>query len=94
MAVAINGEKIIFSAYRLHKSTNARFVCGLGFLAGVTYAVQSSCQRLMGLYENASEVNRYGALSAEQLAEANKRLAFPAQELISPPLRLTGKKPE
>ena len=84
-----------FPAHRPHRRVNARFVCALGFLGGVFYAIESSAQRFMGIYENSSEVRKYGALSLENLAEANKRLEFPARELISPPPhRFNNKKSE
>ena len=67
------------------RSPNARFLGGIGFIAGFFYAYQSSTQRLMGLQENDSEVRRYEVLTKEELKIAADRSNAPNSELISTP---------
>ena len=44
----------------------------IGFMAGCLYADLSISQRLMGLYPNAPEVEKYGAYTKEELEEYAK----------------------
>ena len=57
-----------FVARKPFRSTNGRFLSGIGLLAGLTFATLSSSQRLMGLEKNDGEVKSHGALSPEQIA--------------------------
>ena len=65
------------------RTSNAKFVCGIGLMAGFFYASESSLQRLMGLYPNESEVRRYGVMSPEKLERKAKRAAVDNIDLIS-----------
>ena len=65
------------------RGPNARFLGGIGFIAGFLYAYQSSTQRLMGLQENEAEVRRYEVLTKEELKTAAERSNAPNIELIS-----------
>ena len=46
----------------------------IGLMGGVGYAVLSSSQRLCGLYPNAGEVIKYGAMSPELLEQHGSQL--------------------
>jgi hypothetical protein len=67
------------------RGRNAGFLAGVGALAGVMYASQSSMQRLMGLEENSSEVARMGVASSETLERYNVKGPVPNIELINSP---------
>ena len=62
---------------------NARFLGGVGLMAGFFYAYMSSTQRLMGLQENDAEVRKYTAMSQEDIAKFAKRSHQPNIELIN-----------
>ena len=67
------------------RGRNAAFLAGIGALAGVMYASQSSMQRLMGLEQNWTEVASYGAASAETMATYERKGPVPNIELIDSP---------
>jgi NADH-ubiquinone oxidoreductase complex I, 21 kDa subunit len=67
------------------RGRNAGFLAGVGALAGIMYASQSSMQRLMGLEENSSEVARMGVASSEVMAKYNLKAPIPNVELIDSP---------
>lgn len=54
------------TAYRKHRAYNARFVCGIGFLAGLTYATIQTTQKFLGLDKNDALVARYGEMDKEE----------------------------
>jgi hypothetical protein len=54
----------------------------LGIFAGMTYGTMRSTQRLLGLEPNASEVKKYGALTAEQISEQLAFIDAPHKNLI------------
>ena len=56
-------------ASRSLRVSHGRFLSCIGLLGGVSFAVLSSSQRLCGLYPNAAEVIKYGAMSPELLAQ-------------------------
>lgn len=61
-------------ASKLLRSYNMKFLTGIGFTAGVLFAVESSVQRLCGLYPNKREVELYGVAS-QQVLDNYKRLS-------------------
>lgn len=65
------------------RGPNARFLGGIGFVAGFFYAYQSSTQRLMGLQANDSEVRRFEVLTKKELKVAADRSNAPNIELIN-----------
>jgi hypothetical protein len=65
------------------RAPNARFLGGVGLMAGFFYAYMSSTQRLMGLQENDAEVRRYTAMSEEDIAKFAKRSHQANIELIN-----------
>lgn len=74
-----------FGANMPIRNRNTALLAGIGFLAGTMYASQSSMQRFMGLEENIYEVARYGAASAETMAEYQRKGLIPNVELIDSP---------
>jgi hypothetical protein len=59
-------------ARRALRYSNSRFMGVLGFMAGCLYADLSISQRLMGLYPNAPEVEKYGSYTQAELDEYAK----------------------
>ena len=62
--------------------SNARFLAGIGLLAGLSYSYLSSSQRFMGIYPNDYEVRRYGPASKETVDEFHRHLDTPNLDLI------------
>lgn len=58
------------------------FLAGIGLFAGFTYASLSSIQRLAGLESNFSEVQRFGALSVDQLRVKEDHINTPNVSLV------------
>mmetsp|Transcript_548 Transcript_548/g.556 ORF Transcript_548/g.556 Transcript_548/m.556 type:complete len:122 (+) Transcript_548:94-459(+) len=71
-----------FGARKPFRTYNSRFLCSIGLVAGIMYAVQNSTCRLVGIRENKSEVAAYGVMSAESIAEHNERSTVPNIDLI------------
>ena len=67
------------------RGRNAAFLTGIGALAGLAYASQSSMQRLMGLEPNVYEVASYGAASSETLSSFASKGPVANIELINSP---------
>lgn len=65
------------SASRSFRSSHGRFLSFIGFMGGVAYAVLSSSQRLAGIYPNAAEVIKYGAMSPELVEKHGGHLPDP-----------------
>ena len=59
-----------------------KFLAGIGFTAGVLFAVESSVQRLCGLYPNKREVELYGVASQKVLDNYKKLSENPNLDLI------------
>jgi len=74
-----------YSANKRFRTFNSRAVFGIGLLAGVCYAIQNSTYRLIGLNPNEREIQLYGIISDEALAEYNERELIPNIELIKSP---------
>uniref|UniRef100_A0A7S3H0Q3 NADH-ubiquinone oxidoreductase 21kDa subunit N-terminal domain-containing protein n=1 Tax=Spumella elongata TaxID=89044 RepID=A0A7S3H0Q3_9STRA len=71
-----------FSARKPFRGQQSKFLAGVGLFAGFTYATLSSAQRFMGLEANASEVQRYGVMSADEVARRTEQMNTPNLVLI------------
>ena len=86
--LAFSGSGYVFGFFgsRMQlRGRNAAFLAGVGALAGITYAAQSSMQRLMGLEPNVYEVASYGAATSETMREFRTKGPVPNIELIDSP---------
>jgi hypothetical protein len=69
------------------RGPQCKMMFAIGLFAGLCFAGQSSSQRLMGLEENAHEVQKYGLCSPEEFARYEARNAVANAELIDSSLR-------
>lgn len=70
------------TARKPFRGQQSKFLAGVGLFAGITYATLSSAQRFMGLEANASEVQRYGVMSADEVARRTEQMNTPNLVLI------------
>jgi len=86
LAFTGSGAGVGFFGSRMQlRGRNAVFLSGIGALAGVMYASQSSMQRLMGLEQNYEEVASWGSASSATMAEFKRKGPIPNVELIDTP---------
>eukprot|EP01039_Chlorochromonas_danica_P000445 gene445-479_t len=71
-----------FGARKPLRAFNSRFTAGIGLMAGFSYAVLGSTQRLLGIEPNESEVKKYGALTPSQVEKLESKLEKPLITLI------------
>ncbi len=75
-------QYIFNSARRPFRVSNARFCGVIGFFGALSFGIQSSAQRFMGLEPNESEIAKFGALTEAQLERFNKRARYTNNALI------------
>lgn len=71
-----------FTARKPLRAFNSRATAAIGLLAGFSYAVLGSTQRLLGIEPNESEVKKYGALTPSQAEKLVSKLEKPLISLI------------
>lgn len=71
-----------YAARKPFRGQQSKFLAGVGLFGGLTYATLSSVQRFMGLEANAYEVQRYGIMSADEVARRTEQMNTPNLVLI------------
>lgn len=78
----LNTVVFIILARKPFRGPQSKFLAGVGLVAGISYACTGSLQRFLGLEANPYEVQRYGVMSADEVARRTEQMNTPNLVLI------------